>query len=417
MHSIKRFIHNKVVTNAFYLMVLQVLNNVLPILTIPYLVRVLGASEYGVIAYSQVIFTYISVISEYGFNLSSTRLFAIHSTDNEKVNEIFNAVFFTKLIIMSLCLVVFTPFVFFTETLNTYKWVYIFSYFIVLGQVLFPVWFYQGMEDMRSMVKLNSLSKILFTILIFVFVKGNDQLNYIPLFNAAGSILTGVLGLYFACKKYKLVLKFPPIINMRNQLKDGFDVFIPSFFSNVISNGGVFILGMFHSVAIVGYFSAVDKLIRAGLNLFTPISQALFPNISRMLIENKSEGIKLIKRIGLIVCSIILIGVIAGFIIGPWLLDLILGPQYSSYSYVFNLLSVWFLLGVLNNFIGIQFLVGAGFGKTYRKVFLITGFAMLLMYVSIVYFAINGIVFSMLAGELMLTILMIYYIRKQKLLI
>lgn len=407
-------LRSKVLSNAFYLLALQALNTLLPLFTIPFLVRVLGVSHFGVIAFSQVIASYMSVVSDYGFNLSTTRLLSVNKGNAEKTAEIFNAVISLKVIIMLLCFITFSPFVFFVDKLWEFRDVYFLTYGIVLGQVLFPVWYFQGIQEMQTMVVLNAISKIISTVLIFVFIKQPEHIVLVVFLNAAASILVGILGLLLAKKKGRIVYKLPTRKQLKLNLKDGFDVFIPTFFSNVINNGGVFVLGVFHSSALVGYYSAIDKLIRAALNLFYPISQALFPSMAERLSENRKSAVDFIIKVGAAITGIILFGILLSIFFSDDLITLLYGQEYTAYSYVLIVLMVWFLFGVINNFIGVQYLVGSGNGATYRKAFSIAGVSILLMYSTIKYFDINGVIFSMLAGEILLTILMLYFIKRKK---
>lgn len=403
---------SKVAKNALYLMVLQLLNNLLPLLTIPYLVRVLSATDFGALAYSQVVFGYIGVICDYGFNLSSTRQFAINRNNIQKCNEVFNAVLVSKLGIMLICLGILTPCILYINLFAQYKLIYFLSYGIVLGQVLFPVWFFQGMEDMKIIVVLNSISKILFTVLIFVFVRNDSDLYMVPLFNAAGFILSGAIGIYLALRKYRMKFSLPSLPLITSQIKGGFDVFIPSFFSTVINNGGVFTLGLFYPAATVGYYSAVDKIIRAVMSFFAPVSQALFPDVAQRFKEDKNAARSFLIKVGGGVTVAIIFACILSYFIGPWLLTLLYGQEYKAYAFVLNVLFIWFLFGVINNFIGIQFLIGSGNGKVYRKAFVYAGIGTLLMYITIKYLAITGVVLSMLGGEVLLTIAMLFLIKR-----
>lgn len=403
---------SRVASNTFYLMVLQVLNNILPLLTIPYLIRVLGADGFGVVAYSQVICTYITIISDYGFNLSATRQLAINRTETQQRNQLFTEVMLSKMLLLFLCLLFLVPAIWIFPALAANKTVYFFSIFWVLGQALFPVWFFQGMEDMKVIVWLNSVAKILFTGLIFLFIRNEDDISYVPLFNAIGVMLSAIMSLIIVFRKYQVKFSAFSISSFGKQLKDGFDVFIPSLFSSVINNGGVFVLGFFHSLAIVGIYSAVDKLVRAALNLFYPLSQALFPNISERLSTNYKEGVRFLKKVATFVVLGCLVGVVVGFWVAPYLLELLYGVDYRQYALLFNLLSLWAVISILNNFLGIQYLVGSGNGKIYRRAFLIAGVIIIMLFALIKPYAVNGIIGAMLGGEIILTILMLFYIKR-----
>lgn len=413
--KIRALLKRKVVSNAIHLLTLQVINNLLPLITIPYLVHVLGTKGFGVMAFSQLVGGYLIVISDYGFNLSVTRLISLNRNDSKKCAEIFNQVITLKIVILILLCLLLLPVIFFVDNLYAYKEIYFFTYFLALGQVLFPVWYFQGMQKMNYILWPNALSKITSTALIFLFVATNNDLELAVFFNVIGSLIAGVLGVYFAFKSGAFVYKRPALKALLVHVKEGFDVFIPTFFSSVINNGGAFILGVFHGPLLVGYYSAIDKIVRALLNLFYPISQALFPGIAQQLSENKTLAMKKIAKVGFLISVIILFGIGLSLLVSDKLIGLLYGIEYKQYTFVLHILLFWLLFGVINNFIGVQFLVGSGNSKYYRKSFLIAGGVITLLYLSIKFYAINGVVFSMLAGEILLMILMIYFIVKQRL--
>lgn len=412
---LQSIIRSRVASNTFYLMVLQALNNILPLLTIPYLVRVLGTESFGIISMAQVIAIYCNVVADYGFNLSATRLISLYKDDKQARENTFNAVVTLKAIILMACFILFTPVILFTSRFSAHQGVYFVSFMMAIGQTLFPVWYFQGKQNMRVITLLNGITKLLFTIPIFFLVKGQGDLMMVPLLNGIGAILAGGLGLYFAMKQDAIKYRFPQLTELRRQMKDGFDVFIPTFFSSILNNGGAFVLGMFHGETLVGFYMAIDKLVRAGLNLFYPLAQALFPSMAERLSNNKREAIVMILKVGGLVCGVIVIACIISYFTSSFWVTFIYGVEYQPYAYLLDLLMIWFLLGVMNNFIGVQFLVAGGYSALYRRAFLLAGIITLCMFVSIKYAGINGVVLSTIAGEGLLTLFMVVLIYKKRL--
>ncbi|MFN3446413.1 MAG: oligosaccharide flippase family protein, partial [Bacteroidia bacterium] len=190
----------KVVSNAFHLFLLQVLNNILPLVTIPFLVQVLGADSFGILAFSQVVGGYLVVISDYGFNLSITRLISLNRDKPEKCATIFNQVITLKVLMLSTLCFVFTPFIFLFDSLYAYKEVYFLTFFLSLGNVLFPIWYFQGMQKMNYILWPNAISKVISTIPILFLVRQSNDLELAVLFNVLGALISGILGLYLAFK-------------------------------------------------------------------------------------------------------------------------------------------------------------------------------------------------------------------------
>src|SRR5690606_21151143 len=117
---------------------------------------------------------------------------------------------------------------------------------------------------------------------------------------------------------------------------------------------------------------AIEKIARAMIGVLSAVTQVIYPGIARTLAQDKKAGIALIKKTGTVFILFLSAGCIGLMFFSPWILELLYGSFYIPYSYVLCFLLVWVILSFINNFIGIQFLVGSGNNKYYRKAFLIT---------------------------------------------
>jgi PST family polysaccharide transporter len=140
---------NKVLFKNFSsLTILQISQYIFPLITFPYLVRVLGPDGYGLVAFATAFVGYFTVITDYGFNLSATRDISINRDNPEKLNQIFNSVITVKIILFFLSVIIFLPIVYGFSKFSDDLEIYLLSFISVLGTTLFPVWFFQGVERM-----------------------------------------------------------------------------------------------------------------------------------------------------------------------------------------------------------------------------------------------------------------------------
>ena len=194
----------RLTSNFFSLSVLQALNYILPLITLPYLVRVLGPEKYGLISFAQAFIGYFTILTDYGFGLSATREISIHREDEKKVSEIFSSVMIAKIFLGILSFIILGLVLLSVPKFGNEWLLYIFTFGTVLGNIFFPVWFFQGMEKMKWITILNVISKVIFTICIFIFIHSESDYLYVSLINSLGYLVAGIISLIVVFKNFKI---------------------------------------------------------------------------------------------------------------------------------------------------------------------------------------------------------------------
>ena len=218
--------YKRLFENFISLSILQGLNYILPLVTFPYLVRVLGVEKFGLLSFATATIAYFQILTDYGFNLSATREVAIYRDNKEKLQEIFSSVMIIKFGLLLVSLILLSIVVFSFNKFRQDWLVYYLSFGMVLGQVLFPVWFFQGMERMGYITVLNVVAKGIFTIAIFVFVKSQSDYWKVPLLNSIGFVIAGFIGFNYSKKITKIKFIRPNWSNVKESLRNGFPLFL-----------------------------------------------------------------------------------------------------------------------------------------------------------------------------------------------
>lgn len=376
----------RLLENFLSLSVLQGANYILPLVTVPYLVRILGPEKFGLIAFAQAFVQYFGVLTNYGFNLSATRKISIYRENKERVSQIFSSVIFIKFSFMLLSLLVLVALIFAIPKFNNDWMLYLFTFGMVIGNVLFPVWFFQGMERMKYITFLNLLTRCIFTVAIFVFIRKQADYLYVPLISSLGAISTGILSLWIVWKDFETRLRIPSLTTVIGQLKDGWHIFISTVAISLYTTSNVFILGLFTNNTIVGYYSGGEKLIRAVRGLLIPVSQTIYPYISKLASESRQRALSFVRKSAKLVGSASFLISLALFIFAKPIVDVVLGDQYQKSIIVLRIQAFLpFIIGTATVYANF-FLLGFGYSKEWSNIIIRCGllsiiFAFILIYV------------------------------------
>lgn len=171
-----------ILNNFFSLPVIQGTNFILPLVVLPCLIKAIGLEKFGLVAFAQAFMSYFIIFTDYGFNLTATREIAINKDDKAKLSSIINNTLLTKIILCLLSFLILLLIISFSPYFCQYSSLYYWSFFLVVGQVLIPAWFFQGIEQMKYLTYLNLVAKIIFTVFIFILISKPGILSMFPFF-------------------------------------------------------------------------------------------------------------------------------------------------------------------------------------------------------------------------------------------
>lgn len=327
----------RLMSNFFSLSVLQGANYILPLITLPYLVRVLGVEYFGLLAFAAATVTYFSILTDYGFNLTATREISIHRDNKAKVIEIFSSVMTIKVILMFVSFLLLTILVFSFEKFSKDALVYFLTFGTVVGQVLFPIWFFQGMEQMKYITYLNILSKVIFTIAIFLFVQEQSDFYLVPLLTSVGFLVAGIWSLYLVKKEFGVWFELQTIDTIKHHLIEGWHVFVSRIYVNLYIGTNTILLGIFTNNTITGYYAIAEKIILAIGGIFDPFNQTMFPYLAKVYKKNISEFINLVKQISFYMMIVTFLTAIICYIWGEDIVYIITGTYNKEIVLLFSI--------------------------------------------------------------------------------
>lgn len=237
--------HTKLIENFSYVTLLQVFVLLAPLITYPYLVKVLGRDLYGVILSAQMLASYASIIIDFGSNNVCAKHVSIHRTDKFKLSEILSSVLFVRVLLFLACFVVYMAIVITIPIYRGYILLFIFTYGLTLNDVLFPQFYFQGIENMKTITLINILTKFFFIGLVFALVHSTDDYLYVPLLYAVGFTMGGIFSLYIIVKQHKVMLRIPSKLQMLYYIKDSSPIFATDLICTIKDKVNYMLVGTF----------------------------------------------------------------------------------------------------------------------------------------------------------------------------
>ncbi|MBQ6220529.1 MAG: flippase [Methanosphaera sp.] len=406
--------YKKILENMVSLTGLQFASYILPLITLPYLTLVLGPDRFGLTQYAISLITYFQYFTDYGFNLSATRELAIVRNDKEKVSEIFNSVMFIKILLTVTSFIILLAIVTLIPKFSADADIYLLTFGMVIGYVLFPTWLFQGMEYMKYTSILNIIGKVIFTVLIFVFIHQSSDYLLVPIINSFGFIVVGVLGIYISLTRFDIKVKIPPVESIKYHLKEGWHVFVSTIAINMYTTTNTFLLGLLTNNTLVGYYSISEKIILAVNGLINPISQALYPFISRSVHDDKKTSIQFIRKITKIMAIVGVILSLGLFVFSEPIILILFGRAYHNSIAVLRILSIVPLAVSLSTIFGIQTMLTFNYKKAFTTIVMLGGILdIILGIILIILMKEIGIAISFAVTEIFITIAMFMFLQRK----
>lgn len=404
----------RLMSNFINLFILQGLNLLLPLVTFSYLIRVIGVEKFGLISFSLALITYFQIVTDYGFNSTATRDISTALDDKEKQKDIFNEVMSTKFFLLLLSFIILLIVVFTFEIFRKDIFIYLTTFGSVVGQALFPVWFFQGVQKMKYITILNVITKFIFTIAIFIFINEQQDYYLVPIFSSLGFIIAGILSLYFIKRDFHLKFELKSFKDILNQLNKGKFIFLSELKISLFTNTNILILGILAGNQAVGYFSSAEKLARAIGGIQIPLSNAIFPHFSKEMLINKKKVIQNILNITRIGSVFFIILISTCFIFAPKIILTIYGSEMTSSILLFRILIIIPLASFLDTMFGKQILINLGMDNLYFRVILAATIFNLCINIPVTYFYHEiGTAMTLMMTQVFIVIGMWYFVKKQ----
>lgn len=354
---------------------MQVSNLVIFIITIPYLLKVLGPEAYGLVVFAQTTAIYFSIVINFGFNVTGTRDIAVHRHNPEKMSGIISSILFLKLAIFILMVLVLSVLVCFIPLLKEHPVIFFLSMLACLSDALFPVWYFQGIEKMKYITFINMLTRTISALLIFIIIRQTSDYVLVPLILGTGTLSGAVTGLFIMLKVHGNKLVLIPPERLRKCVRDNVPLFISNVSTHIYVNANKLIIGSFLGMREVAMYDIADRLVNVLKVPVFMVGQSLFPHISR------TKDMNFLKKATVLVFVFFLIIYTGLALFANPLITLFTGDTNPETVKLLRILAFSILPVSLSLFLAELILIPFGFFKEYTRMRTCS----LLVYLSIIF--------------------------------
>ncbi len=346
--------------NLFYQSAYQILNIILPLVTAPYVSRVLGAENIGIYSYTYNIANYFVLFAMLGIANYGNREIAKVRDDQEKLNKTFSNITALHIVLSIIMLLLYTIYII-LEKGNVYT---IICSIYIIGALFDINWFFFGLEKFKITVTRNTIVRILTVICIFIFVRTREDLWIYITIMAVGNTL-GQSMVWFIVRKYVQFIR-PEWKEMKKHFKPMLILFIPVIAISLYKNMDKIMLGILSTKMQVGYYENAGKIINIPLGLITAVGTVMLPKMSNIIAHGQKDVaenyIRVSMKYVMIAAFAVGFGVAA---ISPVFTPIFFGDEFIQSDILIQGLSITIPFIAFANVLRTQFLIPNSYDKSY----------------------------------------------------
>jgi polysaccharide transporter, PST family len=352
----------------------QGMNYVFPLITLPYLARVLGAAHFGILGFVGSVAAYAVLLGDWGFALSATHAVAANKQDPHTLNRIIWDTFAAKALLGAISLIVLLLVIDALPRLRAYQALILFAWLQVPGNLITADWLLQGLERMGGFALASTLGRLAVVPALFVLVRSPADLPLAVLLQSATNVVAGVTSLVLAIRTGTIGRPTLSLVRTINAIRGGAYVFASQASISLYTNLNVIVVFALAGPLQGGLFVGADKLRRAVQGLVGPVTMVMYPRISAMMGTERTRAFLWVRRVLLIQAVLTLMLAAGTWVLAPLAVRLVLGPSFASAAEVLRIATPVLFLDGVNTILVMQLLLPLGLRREFLLATAVPGF-------------------------------------------
>jgi polysaccharide transporter, PST family len=405
---------NSLRKNIASLYALQFASYLIPLLLLPWLTRTLGPAGFGRLNFSIAFISYFLLLSDYGFNLSATRSVAVHRDEPAERSRIFWNTVAAKATLAAVGLPLLLALTALIPRLQAERSLLLINFLTVIGAVCTPTWYFMGIERQSVLSTITIVARLSSVPVTYWLVRTPTDLMVAALIPGCVSIVCGLAGCWFLFAEKQIHGCRVSTRDLLQTLGEGWHLFLSTASVSLYQATNTVVLGFVAGSVAVGYYSAAERIVQTAQSLLAPITQSLYPRMSRLMHESRSEAFALLRRILRIQGSLSAVITLTLLLAAPLITELLYGPQFAETTRVLRWLAPIPFLVALSNVFGIQTMLPMGMSRSVSRILLSAGLLnVCLLFALTPPFGSSGTALSVTTTELFVTVVMAWLLRRE----
>ena len=352
---------------------LKGISRILPLITLPFLLRTIGAEKCGILEFVKSFSFYFTTLIGYSFRYSATKQMSQHKHDKLAIGQIFGAVYAIQLVATLVSFVVLVLLLYLVPSLRLIKHYCLWFFSLAVVSSLFPIHVFQGLEKIKWAMLLNLLSKLLYLAGVFVLIREPSDAILVPILLVLVDTLRLVAAIYLIYRVLGIVIYRPTWSMIYRQLQEGWHLFLARLSVIFYTPIPILFLGSFVGPTSVVIYSLGDRVVSTTISMFEPFVQTLFPFASIRVTENRRIGFQFVGKIMLVSVGVLLLLSLSFWLLAASIVQLFAGAPMPEAAYILRLHAFLPCIITISTILGMAFLVPAGAGGQYTKIIFMTG--------------------------------------------
>lgn len=325
-------IKHRLTSNIIYLYFLTLAKILFPLLTFPYLTRVLSVETYGMVSYVRATIIYMQIFVEFGFGLSAVKDIARSRNNQKVVGEITGNVIAAKIFLSVLAFIILFILCYQVPILYQNMAYALTSFGVVFLSIFILDFLFRGLEEMQLVSLSYIIMKGISMIFTFVLVYSDDTVLWIPILDLVSSVIA-IFFVEYKLRKFSIKIKVTNIVDVWHTLRDSFVYFISNMATTAFGALNTMLIGVYIPDAReIAYWSVAMTLISGAQALYNPITGGIYPQMV------KNPSVKILKNVFSIFMPMVVLGCVFTYFFADKIIYIINGPNYERAAFLLKTL-------------------------------------------------------------------------------